>query len=377
VNRAAALLVIVASLVTPVAVGALWLRLSLFDQGRYVHTVAPLATNKAIVSAVASEVTVDLLAQVDEKALEDELGRFGPILGAGAQGTLEQIVGRLLLTSEFEEVWRAATVASHKALVAALENKQSVLVASDGSVDVDLANVVALARDELEARGLHVFDRVNPSQLHERFTIARSGALEKARHAVSLLKTLSIALPVAVVALFALAFAISRNRRRTLLYTGIGLAVAGVVGVVLLVGGRSYYLGSVVGPDVSQPAATALYDTIVRDLRHAYKVISLAGLALFAAAILAGPSRGATRLRSLSLRGAGAAADHAVGEPVMSAWVAANKATLRTVLLVAGLVYLVTAKHLDWVLLIEVGLGVALAFGALEVLARPRPGNPR
>jgi len=372
VNRAAALLVIVASLVTPAAVGALWLRLSLFDQDRYVHTVAPLATNRAIVSAVAAEVTLDLLAQVDEKALESELGRLGPILGAGAQDTVQQVVERLLLTSEFEQLWTAATVASHKALVAALENKRSVLVASDGSVDVDLGSVVALARDELASRGLHVFDRVQTSQLHERFTIVRSGALKKARHAVSLLKTLSIALPVVVLALFGLAFAISRNRRRTLLHTGIGLAVAGVVGVVLLVAGRSYYLGSVVGPDVSQPAATALYDTVLRDLRHAYKVISLAGLAFFAGAILAGPSRGATRLRSLTLRGAGAAADRAVGEPLVSTWVAANKATLRTVVLVAALLYLVTAKHLDVPLLVEVGLGVALAFGGLEVLARPR-----
>ena len=124
-------------------------------------------------------------------------------------------------------MWRAATVASHKALVAALEDRKSVLVASDGSVDIDLASAVALARDELASRGLHVFDRVQPSQVHERFTIARSGVLRKARRAVSLLKTLSIALPAAAIALFALALAISRDRRRTLLHIGIGLRRAG------------------------------------------------------------------------------------------------------------------------------------------------------
>jgi hypothetical protein len=373
-RRTVAALVIAASLVTPFAIGALWLRLSLLDESRYVHTVAPLATNRAIVSAVAAEVTDSMLAQVDEKAIEDELGRLGPILGAGVHGYVQQLVEKLLLTSQFEQLWRAATAQSHKALVAALEGKESNLIAPDGSVDVNLAAVVAKARDTLAATGLHVFDRVQPGLIQERFTIARPGALHRARHAVSVLKTLSIVLPAAAIALFGLAFAISRARRRTLLHTGIGLLLAGVAGIVLVVGGRSYYLHSVVGPDVPHPAAIALYDTVVRDLRHAYKVTSLAGVALVAAALLAGPSRTATRLRSLSVRGAGAAADHAVGEDVRSGWVAANRSTLRTVAVVAGLLFLVTAHDLTWGVLLEIGAGVAIALGAIEVLARPREG---
>ena len=56
----------------------------------------------------------------------------------------------------------------------------------------------------------------------------------------------------------------------------------------------------------------------------------------------------------------------------MSGWVAANKETLRTVVLAAGLIFLVTA-HLSVATLLEFAAGVALALGALEVLARPRP----
>jgi hypothetical protein len=371
-RRTVAALVIAASLVTPFAIGALWLRLSLLDESRYVHTVAPLATNRAIVSAVAAEVTDSLLAQVDEKAIEDELGKLGPILGAGVHGYVQQLVERLLLTSQFEQLWRAATVQSHKALVAALEGKESNLIAPDGSVDVNLASVVAKARDTLAAAGLHVFDRIQPGLIQQRFTIARPGALHRARHAVSLLKTLSIALPAAALVLFGLAFAISRNRRRTLLHSGVGLLLAGVVGIVLVVAGRTYYLHSVVGPAVPHPAAIALYDTVVRDLRHAYKVTSLAGVALVAAALLAGPSRAAIRLRSLTVRGAGAAADHAVGEDVRSGWVVANRSTLRTVVAVVALLFLVTAHELTWALLLEIGAGVAIALAAIEVLARPR-----
>jgi hypothetical protein len=370
-------LLVVATAVTPVAIGALWLRVALLDQSRYVHTVAPLATNRSIVSAVAAEVTDTLLAQVDEKAIEDELGKLGPIVGAGVHGYVQQLVEKLLLTSQFEQLWKAATVQSHKALVAALEGKQSSLIAPDGSVDVNLASVVADVRDRLAATGLHVFDHVEPGLIQERFTIARPGALHRTRHAVSVLKTLSIVLPAAAIALFGLAFSISRDRRRTLLGLGIGLVAAGVVGLVLVVAGRSYYLHSVVGPAVPHAAATAFYDTVVRDLRHAYKVTSLAGIALVVAALLAGPSLAATRLRSLTLRGAGAAADRAVGEDVRSGWVAANRSTLRTVAVVAGLLFLVTAHELTWVVLLEIGAGVAIALVAIEILARPRPDQGR
>lgn len=368
-----AVILVVATAVTPVAIGALWLRLVLLDESRYVHTVAPLATNRAIVSAVAAEVTDTLLAQVDEKAIEDELGKLGPILGAGVHGYVQQFVEKLLSTSQFEQLWRAATVQSHKALVAALDGKQSSLIAPDGSVDVNLGSIVAEARDRLAAAGLHVFDRVQPGLIQERFTIARPDALHRARHAVGVLKTLSIVLPAVAIALFGLAFALSRDRRRTLLGSGIGLVAAGVAGLVLVVAGRSYYLHSVVGPDVPHAAATALYDTVVRDLRRAYKITSLAGIAVVVAALLAGPSRAAARVRSLTLRGAGAAADHAVGEDVRSRWVAANRSTLRTVAVVAGLLFLVTAHQLTWLVLLEIGAGVAIALGAIEVLARPGP----
>jgi hypothetical protein len=365
-RRTTVLLLVVATLVTPVAVAALWLRLSLLDQGRYVHTVAPLGKNPVIVSVVAGEVTDGLLAQVDASALENELGgKLGSLVGVSVRGYVEELVAKLLLTSEFQALWRTAVVQSHEPLIAALEGH------NEGRVDVNLGNLVAAARRSLVATGLDVFDRVEPGLVQEHFTLVRPGALHRAPHAVSLLKTLSIVLPVAAIALVGLAFALSRDRRRTLMQTGIALVAAGVIGLFLVVGGRTYYLHSVVGPDVPHAAANALYDTVVRDLRRAYKILCAAGLVAIVAALLAGPSRTAVRARSLTLRGAGAAADAAVGESVTLGWVAANKSTLRTVAVVAGLLFLITSGPLGWALLLEVSLGVAIALGAIEVLARP------
>jgi hypothetical protein len=364
-RRTTALLLVVATLVTPLAVAALWLRLSLLDQGRYVHTLTPLGTNPVIVSAVAGQVTDSLLAQVDASALEGALGgRLGSVVGAGVHDYVEELVAKLLLTSEFQSLWRTAVEQSHEPLVATLEGR------SDGSVDLNLTNLVAAARRSLVATGLEVFDRVQPGLVQEHFTLVRPRTLHRVQHGVRLLKTLSIVLPAVAVALVGLAFALSRDRRRTLMQTGIALVAGGVIGLFLVVGGRTYYLHSVVGPDVPHAAANALYDTVVRDLRRAYKIVCAAGLVAIVVALIAGPSRAAVRLRSLSLRGAGAAADAAVGESVKLGWVAAKKSTLRTVAVVAGLLFLITSGPLGWGLLLEVALGVGIALGGIEILAR-------
>lgn len=371
-RRTVAALLIAASAITPLAIGAVWLRAVVLDESRYVATVAPLASNKAIVSAVADEVTTTLLAQVDEAALENELGPLAPVARAGIHGYVSELVEKALLTDQFAQLWEIATRQSHKALVAALEGRSSRLIAPDGSVDVNLIDVVAAARDTLAATGLHAFAKVQPGLLQQRFTIARPGSLDRARQAVSQLKTSSILLPAAAILLFGLAFAFSRERRRTLLRAGVGLAAAGAVGLVLVAIGRWYYLHSVAGPDLPHEAATALYDSLLSDLRLGYKVTSLVGLGLVGAAFLAGPTRVATRLRSATVRGAGEVADRAVGESVTHGWVAANKSTLRTVAVVAGLLLLLSAHHPSVRLLVELAAGVGLVLLLIEILARPR-----
>jgi hypothetical protein len=56
-RKTAAVLVIAASLLTPLAITALWLRGQVLNTHRYVRTVTPLAQNDAVVSAVADEIT--------------------------------------------------------------------------------------------------------------------------------------------------------------------------------------------------------------------------------------------------------------------------------------------------------------------------------
>jgi hypothetical protein len=376
-RRTAAALVIAASLVTPLAITALWLRGEVLNTHRYVKTVTPLARNDAVVSAVADEITTTLLSQVDVSevaadVLPGVLGRIAPTLERSVHAYTQKLVERSLRTGRFRQLWVLANTQAHEALVAELDRKPSSLISADGSINVDLSNAVLVARQALAAAGIHAFDKVQPALLQPRFQIARASSIDELRNATRALRTLSIALPVAATAGFVLAFAVSRDRRRTLRLAGIWLALAGAAGLVAVVVGRTYYTHDVVGPDVPAAAANAFYDTVLSGLRFWLKIQCIVGLGAFAAAVLAGPSRAAVRIRSLTLRTAGGVADQAAGTSVTVGWVAENKSTLRTVVVISGLLLLVASRHPSGRFLLELALGMLLFLGAIELLARPR-----
>ena len=130
-RRIVAALVIAASLVTPVAVGALWLRLALLNEHRYVRTVAPLATNRAIVSAVArrghGHAARAGRREARSRTSSDGSGRSSaPASTATCSGTRREAAADLPVRAALA----AATVQSHQALVAALEGKRERLIAA-------------------------------------------------------------------------------------------------------------------------------------------------------------------------------------------------------------------------------------------------------
>ena len=382
-HRTVAVLLILASVATPLAVTAVWLRGEVLDTHRYVHTVTPLASNHAVVAAVSDQITTELLARVNLKAAERKLlpsipvalRQFAPSLDAAVHSYVEKAVETSLGTKEFKRLWVLANTEAHTALVAALEGKTSPLLNPDGSVDIDLSNAVAVARQSLGAAGLHLFDHVQPAVVKPHFELARPGALRRARHAVETLKTLSVVLPAAAIVLFALAFTLSRDRRRTLFHAGAGLAAASVVGIVAIVVGRSYYLNDIVGADVPRDAAIAFYDTLLGSLRFWLKLVCVAGIGAIAIAVVAGPSRLAVRVRSLSLRTAGGLADEAVGTSVTARFVAEHKSTLRTVTVIGALLVLVASHDVNGRLLLGLAAGVLVVLGAIEILSRP--GGPK
>ncbi len=380
-RKVVAALLVAACVLAPLAISAVWLRSQVLDTNAYVKTVTPLSSNPAIAAAVADEVVKALFTHVDvnaeaERVLPKKAQFLALPLTAGLRGYTGTAVERFLATSEFRRLWQVANTQAHDALLAALDKRRSPYLAPDGSVDIDLAGVVVAARQALAQAGLHLFDKVKPKLLQRRFVVARPSSIDRIRRVVTILKALAIALPVVSALCFALALGLSRERRRTVLRAGAGVAATAAVTIAAIVVMRTYYLHRVVGPDVPLAAAGALYDVLVRNLRLQLKLVCLGGLAVAGAAALAGPSPFAVRTRTWALRTAGKLADEAVGESVTARWVATNKATLRTVTVVFALLLLLSAAHPNVRLLVKLTVGALLVLGALEILGRPAsPGR--
>jgi uncharacterized membrane protein len=65
---AVALLLVVACILTPLSVLAVWTRNTLIDTDQYVDTVGPLAHNDAIIEAAARNISDSLISSTDVEA---------------------------------------------------------------------------------------------------------------------------------------------------------------------------------------------------------------------------------------------------------------------------------------------------------------------
>jgi len=348
-----ATLVILSVVLLPIAGLTVWVRNLVLDTDKYVDTVAPLASNTDITNNVANRLTNKLFAEVNvEQAAKDALPERAQFLASplasGVETFTRDAATRALASDKFKTVWRNANRRAHTAIDKVLTGEGNVSV-KNGKVVLDLTPIVNTVIQDLDKRGVTVFDSVGQdvSKKNLQVELFDASQLEKARSAVHLLDRLRIVLVVLVFVLLAVALLLSGNRRRTLMRWGLGVVVAMVVTAALLALGRSAFLDVAKNRD----AAGAVYDILTSLLRNGIRTIAVLGLVVAVAAFLSGPSRLAVRTRGSARRliGGIGRADQPGWEPgPVGAWVGAHKVGLRVA-------------------------GVALAFLVLLVWSTPGP----
>ncbi|MBV9286110.1 MAG: hypothetical protein JO176_15920, partial [Acidimicrobiia bacterium] len=369
-----ALLLILACILSPLAIFSVWLRAQVTDTNRYVQNVAPLSHNKDIDAAVAAKITNELFASVDVRALAQQAlppqGQFlaGP-LTSGLRTFTQQTAARVFESPQFNKLWKDANRVAHGQVVAIVKGKSGgIVTAKDGRVVLDLGALVARVQTELHANGVNLFDGL---KVNSTFELVQSTDLARASNWVRYLEAAAVILPVGVIAAFAVALFLSDDRRRTLLRGGLGVAFAMVVMLALLYAGRAIFVDSVAGPDVPHAAAAAFFDTVVRFLRTGLRAGFTAGLVIAAGAWVTSAHVTAVRLRTTCgrlLTGVAAREDWEFG--ATGVWVAAHKRLLRYAISIVGALVLVVMKHPGPKGVIVVTLFVLVGAAAVEVVGR-------
>lgn len=391
-----AVLITVACLLAPLSVTSVWASTQVSDTDQYVQTVAPLAEDPAVQSAIAQDVTRAVLEYIDVETLTTEmlqtlaqgenvpprLATALPALAVPISNGIESFtrtqVDRIVASPQFAVVWERVNRVAHEQVVTLLEGTPGGAISAQGdTVTLNLGPVIDQVKGRLVAEGFTIAERI--PTIDRSFVLVQSEGVTRAQGIYRLLNTLGTWLPFIAIALFAIGVFLARDRRRALLNGSLG-----IVGALLALGvglalARVAYLDAVPPEVLSQEAAGNVFDTMVRFLRTALRAAAVLGIILALAAFMTGPSTAAVRSRATiergidSLRGGAEAAGWHAGR--VGSWTYAHKRVLRIgTLIAAGLVLVWWTRPTGWVVVMT-ALVVLVVLAVIEFLGRP-PARP-
>ncbi len=344
----AGFLIVLSCILAPLSVVSIWLRNQLLNTDRYVETVAPLASNPAVIDTAATQITNALFDNIDvQKVIEDaappRLDFLAAPLASGLRTVVDRAAVRILSSDQFDTIWKNANRRAHARLVKVLTGQGSIQT-ENGRVVLDLSSVVDTVRADLDGRGIKIFDRIPANKALVQLSFLDAKQIDKVRSGTKLLEQLAWLLPILSLACLGGGLALSSNRRRSLIRWGIGTAVAvAAIGAGVAIG-RSIYLDAVTSPSLPHDTAAAVFDTLVRFLRYGIRLVIAVALVVALAAWLTGPSRAATGIRTTARRivsGAGdSAGAHGATFGAFGAWVARYRTGLRVAAVFLALVTL-------------------------------------
>jgi hypothetical protein len=389
----ASLLIVVACVLAPLSVVAVWTRNQVTNTDRYVATVSPLASDPAIQAAIADQITAQVFRYIDVQGLTtqavqalaaqglrpelaDRLQAFAVPIANGVQSFTRSQVGKVVESDAFADAWVQANRVAHDELVKALtgEGGGSVTVEND-TVSINLAAFIQTVKQRLVDAGFSIAARI--PEVNASFVLFQSEDITQARSAFNLLNTLGVWLPILALVLLVLGVYVAKDHRRALVGAAVGVAISMVVLALGLAVFRSIYLDAVPASVLPHDAAAVLYDTIVRFLRLGLRTILVLALVVAAGAFLTGQSATAVRTRQ-GLAGAigwlqGSAEQAGLRTGPVGTWVGANKRALRIGAVAIAALALVFWGRPTGKVVLGLTLALLVALALIEFLARPTP----
>lgn len=392
----ATLLIGLASLLAPLAVVSVWADRTVTDSDRYVETVAPLIDDAAIQNALADRITLEIFTYVDVRAVTRETfdaiaarglppriaaqldALTGPIV-TGVQSFTRSQVGNVVGSEAFAAAWVEANRVAHTELVRALTGQGGGTVdIADGAVSVNLAALIAVAKEQLTAAGFGLADRI--PVVNAQFVIFESADLTRVQSGFRLLDVLGVWLPVVVLGLVLVGVYVAKSRRRAFIGAGLGIAGAMVVLGIALAGFRQVYLDAVPGTVLPRDAAATLFDTLVRFMRASLRRTAVAAVVIAAAAYLTGPSAAAVTTRRVLSQGIGALRRGAESAGLrtgrVGAWVHRYRGPLRVTAVVLAAGALIVWNEPSTTVILTVTAVALFVLAVIEFLARPPGAEP-
>lgn len=372
-------MLVLACVLAPLSLLAVWTDHVVNDTDRYVSTVAPLASDPAVQKAATDRATDAIMERVDVTTLlqdvdRDDRPKLKAALGAlkdpltsGVRELVHRAVQAIVESGPFKALWvqanRTAQTTAKKALTG---QGDSTVRLTDNAVTIDLGPLVDQAKEKLADQGLTAVAKL--PTVHTDFTVLQSKDIAKVRTGFRLLGLAGTWLPVIAALLAVVGVLLARQRRQALTATALGAAATVAVLGLALGAFRTLYLDRLPA-DVSRPAAEAVYDTVTRFLTADVRMLVALGLIVALGAWLSGPGRWASRVHGMWMSGI-TAARHASGARTgtVGTWVHRHKKWLTWGVIVAAALALVLWHYPTTAVVVWLAVAVLLALALLEFL---------
>ncbi|MFF3613367.1 hypothetical protein [Streptomyces sp. NPDC002580] len=375
----AVLLILVAAVLTPLSAVSAWTSDLVGDTDRYVATMKPLASDPDVQNAVANRVTGEVMKRIDIETLLSSVApadrpaltkALGPLSGpitSGLTDFVHSVTLKFVSSDAFATLWTELNRRAHAAVDKALTGKGGGAVKlTNDAVVIDLAPVIEQVKQSLVDRGLGVAAKI--PEVHTDFTVMTSDSIGKTKKLYRLLELVGFWLPVLTLLLAAGGVLLAVRRRRALVTAALAVAAgAAVLGIALWIF-REIYLDGLPS-NVSQPAAGAVFDTLVRYLRTTVRMVITLGIIVALAAWLTGSGRAASRVLAAWTGGIGAVR-HATGFELgaVGAWVHRAKTWLNWTVVAVAAVILLTWSYPTAAVTVWIAVLALLALAVVEFL---------
>ena len=396
-STAAVVLILIGALLAPVAVVGHWARGLVVDTDRYVDTVAPIAEDPLVQSAVTNRITLAIVEALNVEELTTQAtdavaGLDLPPVVSGAvqslQGPLQDAitsfvrknVTRIVSSDAFENTWEQANRRAHEQIVATLRGDPDALaqISDSGALTLDITPIIEEVKTSLEEAGFTLVSRI--PTITVTFPIASSADLVRLQSAYRLIDIVGGLLPYLSLGLLAAGVLVAQRRSRALVVAGLSLAGAMLLLGLALTVGRSLYASSLPPTVQRVDTAVSIYDQFVSLLRIELRVGLVLGLLVAIIAFVAGGTTAARQLRASSghasawLRSAGDRRGISTG-PV-GVWLDEQRTLVRVVVISLAALALVLADRLTPAYVITVFVIALVVLGLATLAARPRGSEP-
>jgi hypothetical protein len=292
-------LIILAAVIGLVAALNVWVKRQALSTDNWTQASSQLLENSEIRNALSVYIVDQLYENVDvgkslDQRLPPALKGLGAPLAAGLEPALVRRTNTFLGRPRVQQLWENANRRAHELLIALLDGKHGVLVATNGNVVLNLRPLVENIAESTGV-GSRLAEKVPPDA--GQITVMKGSQLDVARKTVKTIRALSYFLVFLVIALFAAGVYISRDRRRTLLAVGFSFLIVGLLVLVARRLGGNYLVDALTdNPDAKRPVS-ATWAIGTELLRNVGINIVVYGLLTIFAAWVAGPARWAVSLR--------------------------------------------------------------------------------